>query len=123
MLNPSTADHNREDPTIRRCMGFARRWGFGGLCVGNLFALCSPCPQALYDAHDPVGADNDATLRRLAGASVLTVAAWGTRGNYLHRDEAVMSWLQNCKALGFTGNGSPRHPLYVPYKTALVDFP
>ncbi len=123
MLNPSTADHERDDPTIRRCMGFARRWGYGGLHVGNLFAWRSPCPEDLYRADDPVGDDNDIILRRLIEASVVTVAAWGTRGHLLQRDVAVMLLLSRGKALGLTKNGFPRHPLYVPYNTALIEFP
>ena len=123
MLNPSTADHRRDDPTIRRCMGFAWRWGFGGLHVGNLFALRSSRPEALHVADEPVGEDNDAVLQRLVEASALTVAAWGNQGHFLHRDVAVMPLLLNCKALGFTTKGFPRHPLYVSYKTMLVKFP
>ncbi len=123
MLNPSTADHQRDDPTIRRCTGFARRWGFGGLYVGNLFAWRSSRPENLYIVEEPVGEDNDAALQRLVAASALTVAAWGTRGHFLQRDVAVMPLLRNCKALGFTKEGFPRHPLRLPYATTLVEFP
>src|SRR5512133_2959068 len=62
MLNPSTADEARLDPTIRRCLGYAHAWGCGSFVVGNLFALRSTDPAALYRADDPVGRANDAAL-------------------------------------------------------------
>lgn len=123
MLNPSTADHEKDDPTIRRCIGFARRWGFGSLWVGNLFALRSPSPRALIKEDDPIGKCNDATIRQLVEASVLVVAAWGTKGHLFNRDAVVKQMLQSCKCLGFTKWGFPRHPLHLPYDSALLEFP
>ena len=66
MLNPSTADETANDPTIRRCIGFASLWGFRHLVIGNLFALRSTDPQALYTAPDPIGVDNDSHLSAIA---------------------------------------------------------
>src|SRR5688500_18287560 len=81
MLNPSTADAEIDDPTIRRCMGFAKRDGYGGIAVCNLYALRSPSPDDLWRADDPYGPDNGEALRRLAlYASVNTLpilCAWG----------------------------------------------
>jgi hypothetical protein len=72
MLNPSIADAERDDPTIRRCLGFACAWGYGALTVVNLFALRATCPHTLRRAADPVGPDNDEHLRAaLAGARAL----------------------------------------------------
>ena len=76
MLNPSMADANRDDPTITRCKGFAERWGYGSLVVGNLFALRSPHPKELFQHSDPVGPDNDYHLQRLAEECKTVVAAY-----------------------------------------------
>ena len=123
MLNPSTADHCKDDPTIRRCIGFAQRWEYGGLNVGNLFAWRSTHPGDLQTAADPVGEENDAVLSRLIFATSLTVVAWGNRGYLFRRDVAVMPLLRNSMALGFTKKGFPKHPLYVPYRALLTEFP
>ena len=82
-LNPSTADAENDDKTVRRIIGFARDWGFGGVLIGNLFALRSRDPSALYKSADPVGPDNDMYLRQMAEQSELIVAAWGNHGRYL----------------------------------------
>src|SRR5262245_13227298 len=79
MLNPSTADADQDDPTIRRCLGFSRAWGAGGLVVVNLFALRATDPDQLRIAADPVGPDNDSHLSTAAFGR-LVVAAWGARG-------------------------------------------
>lgn len=65
-LNPSTADAERDDPTTRRCVRFARDWGFGGLLVGNLFAYRATRPRDLRAAAEPVGPENDWWLAALA---------------------------------------------------------
>ena len=78
MLNPSTADEEEDDPTITRCLGFATRWGFGSLVVGNLFALRSPNPRELFQHSDPLGPDNDYHLQRLAEECKTIVTSWGS---------------------------------------------
>lgn len=129
-LNPSTADDRRDDPTIRRCVGFARQFGYGGLKVVNLFAYRSTEPDALRHAADPVGPDNSLAIRKAVGdclcslpvpggtARVRVLCAWGARGVYLDQDLAVMDWLDGLDietvCLGVTNNGSPKHPLYLP---------
>src|SRR5687768_16866498 len=75
-LNPSTADENLDDPTIRRCIGFARDWGFGGLVMTNLFAYRSTDPKGLAAVDDPVGPNNDYHLE-IAACSGTPLAAWG----------------------------------------------
>ena len=112
-LNPSTADHRRDDPTIRRCMCFARDWGFGRLAVANLFAYRTPAPARLRLAESPVGPRNDRWLARLAADASLILAAWGTHGEYLGRGELVRSRFAALHCLGTTLGGMPRHPLYV----------
>lgn len=120
MLNPSTADETQDDPTIRRCMAFARQWGHGGLIVGNLFALRSPHPADLRTCADPIGPDNDAWLIRLAQQSTAAVAAWGNHGAFMNRGQEVAARFPKLRCLGLTKRGQPRHPLYVPADASLV---
>jgi hypothetical protein len=114
MLNPSTADKQRDDPTIRRCIGFAARWGYGAVAVGNLFAFRTPSPHVLRRAAHPVGRANDRWLQRLAAESSRVIAAWGNDGTFLGRDAQVRELLGSLYALALTRRGQPRHPLYLP---------
>jgi hypothetical protein len=114
MLNPSTADHERDDPTIRRCIGFAASWGYGALAVGNLFAFRTPFPAQLKRAACPVGRANDRWLERLAAESSRVIAAWGNEGSFLGRDTQVRNFLKPLHAFALTQQGQPRHPLYLP---------
>lgn len=111
-LNPSTADETVDDPTLRRTMDFARRWGFGGVGNGNLFAFRATDPKAMRAAEDPVGPDNDAWLRRLADEAGLVVAAWGNHGAFLERSAAVRRALPDLHVLKLNASGEPAHPLY-----------
>jgi hypothetical protein len=128
MLNPSTADATNDDPTIRRCIGFARHWGCGRLVVLNLFAVRATDPADMKRADDPVGPENrdwfDRTLRDSHGGPV--VCAWGVHGAYMEQDLTVLGWLDRVGveplALGVTREGHPKHPLYLPYSAALVPF-
>jgi len=114
MLNPSTADAHRDDPTIQRCIGFARRWGCGGLVVVNLFAYRATRPDALRRVDDPVGPRNDWHIRRAHAASSLTVASWGANAAAHDRSQRVVKMLQGeIACLGTTAAGAPRHPLYL----------
>jgi hypothetical protein len=114
MLNPSTADQRDDDPTIRRCIGLAARWGYAAVAVGNLFAFRTPSPRVLRRAAYPVGRANDRWLQRLAAESGRMIAAWGNDGTLLGRDVQVRSMLAPLYALSLTRCGQPRHPLYVP---------
>ncbi|AKF14503.1 hypothetical protein SEA_CAMBIARE_1 [Mycobacterium phage Cambiare] len=111
MLNPSKADAERNDPTIRRVIDFARRWGFGGIRVTNQFALRATDPAELLVADDPIGPENLEYLRRPA---VKTLVAWGAHAAVRLRAPAG-SWPlpENAVCLGVTAAGAPRHPLYV----------
>lgn len=113
MLNPSTADATNDDATIRKCVAYAKRWGFGALCVGNLFAFRATDPKDMKAAADPIGPENDATLARLASEAGVIVAAWGAHGTHMSRDKAVMKMLPTINALHVTKDGSPGHPLYL----------
>ena len=112
-LNPSTADEFTDDPTIRRCINYAESWGYGGMIMLNLFAYRATDPIKLYSAKDPIGPDNDFHLRSASSKAKVTIAAWGTHGGYLGRDNAVMSMLTAPKCLGITKEGYPKHPLYL----------
>lgn len=126
MLNPSTADATQDDPTIRRCIGFARSWGYGALEVVNLFAYRTTDPEALRRVPDPVGPENDRYILRARHRARETLVAWGNRGVLLGRDRAVLRLLLRGKGavrcLGLTQAGHPRHPLYVRGDTIPVPF-
>lgn len=127
MLNPSTADGLQDDPTIRKCIGFAQRWGLGGIYVANLFAYRSTSPTMLRIAKDPVGPDNDNHIRMMvdvcSAQSGPVICAWGAHGNYLDRAQAVLSLIAarnvSPMVLRLTEKSRmPEHPLYVPYNVA-----
>ena len=127
MLNPSTADEAIDDPTIKRCIGFAARWGCAAISIGNLFAYRTKDPGLLKKVNDPVGPDNMRHLRALvAGAKSGTgyvVVAWGSLGGMMGQDEAflnVSEHLIELRALRLTKKGMPEHPLYVPYSVEPV---
>lgn len=125
MLNPSTADAFQDDPTIRRCIGFARAWGYGELQVVNLYSLRTPSPAALKKAALRNGPDHDAHLFEAAAAAARVVVAWGNHGDRV-RVAAVLPRLRAAAGqvlcLGQTKTGAPRHPLYVPAVTQPVDY-
>lgn len=132
MLNPSTADEHENDPTIRKCMYYAERWGFDELVVANLFALRSPEPSYLYTSpHDPIGPDNKEHLENAVYDVVkryspfkisgirdgIVVCGWGKDGNYMDQGETVLGWLENIPVRPYflqkNLDGTPTHPLYL----------
>lgn len=115
-LNPSTGDANSDDPTIRRCMGFATRWGYRHLTVVNLFAYRTPSPSILKGADQPEGQGNRAALRRTMQSADCIVAAWGTHGTFRNQaTRLVRIWDQYpMQCFGQTKNLQPIHPLYQP---------
>lgn len=133
MLNPSTADATLDDPTIRRCTYFARRWGYSRLAVCNLYArratqpgnLFGRAPEARGDCglpSSPEGLENRWHIERIIQDSSLQVAAWGVGGHGTPAAAWVLaraSW----RCLGTTKGGAPRHPLYVAAATPLVPYP
>ena len=112
-LNPSTADEVNDDPTIRRCVAFAKSWGYEALCMTNLFAFRATQPEDMFAAGDPVGPDNDRHLVELARNAGVVVAAWGTNGTHHGRDSAVHAIVPNLHCLKKTQAGHPGHPLYL----------
>lgn len=127
MLNPSTADASLDDPTIRRCMGFAKRDGYGGLVVLNLYAYRATNPKALLTCADAVGPGNDdmlrAHLRSSVGVGRPVVAAWGANAR-LDRWDQVLALASGVdwRCLGTTKSGAPRHPLYLSGDQPLLPF-
>ncbi len=117
-LNPSTADETTLDPTCRRCVGFAKAWGFGTYVMTNIFAYRSTDPKALLSVDDPVGPENDAMIIEEAWGADLVIAAWGVHGALNERGAQVTKMLQEIGVavfcLGTTKAGHPKHPLYLP---------
>lgn len=133
MLNPSTADASEDDPTIRRCMNFARDWDCGELIVVNLFAYRATDPKELRapDTVDPVGPENlDWVTRAINRVTELyqgepagpVVCAWGANGTYMDQDQTMLGWIEGLDSdfrpvipmcLKLTKAGHPGHPLYL----------
>jgi hypothetical protein len=134
MLNPSTADALQDDPTIRRCIGFARSWGCGSLVVLNLFAIRATNPAVMLADNDPEGPDNFEHFRRflddptdwITHARDIVVCAWGAHGSHRDQDKTVMGWMDRFAAqpqcLGITKSGQPKHPLYIAASTPLQPY-
>lgn len=117
-LNPSTADENADDPTVRKCVKFARSWGYDALCITNLFTYRATDFNAAAKALDPVGFGNDRHLTTIAGDASLVVCAWGLNGSFSGRAAAVKRLLYkfDLHYLRIT-RGQPWHPLYLPDNT------
>ena len=118
MLNPSTADEAKLDPTCSRARAYAKRWGFGALVVTNLFAWRATEPAGMKAARDPVGPGNDDAILRTARESEVVICAWGNDGAHLDRAAKVAKMLRAAKVplhvLRLNGGGEPAHPLYLP---------
>ncbi len=122
-LNPSLANEKKNDPTLRRIIGFAEIWGFGRLYVVNLFARISRSPKLLRYCDDPVGSKNDFVLNQnikywLANDLCQLWIGWGTNGKFMNRDAWVLKkitnkYLKKPYIIGLTKEGYPKHPLYV----------
>lgn len=113
-LNPSLADTEKDDPTVRRMMQYALDWGYGGIDVRNIFSIVSPYPKDMYAAEDPIGPNNDLTPN---SRSTLIVGGWGAHGDYKNRGYEVLTKLSGegytVHYLALTKGGQPRHPLYL----------
>lgn len=133
MMNPSTADATEDDATIRKCIGFATRWGYGGIEVVNLFALRSRDPKALLASSDPIGRDNGEWLHLTLCDKKQVICAWGCedtlkKGNLKRRAMRLLMQLKydlptlKVMCLGTTKGGTPRHPLMLPYTTERIEY-
>lgn len=129
MLNPSTADAETDDPTIRRCIGFARSWGMSSLAVLNLYAWRATDPKELRRQAaigvDVCGPHNDRFLRSLAALpdDEPIIAAWGAHAPRARADHVMaMPGMDRTQCLGTSKHGQPRHPLYIRSTTALQPY-
>ncbi|MCY1169393.1 hypothetical protein D9M73_94210 [compost metagenome] len=124
MLNPSTADAQEDDATIRKCIGFCRRLGFGGFWVVNLFAFRATDPKDLKRASYPVGPDNDIHLASAVALGGEVICAWGSNAKGLSRPAEVLAILKKMgrkpMALQINAGGIPAHPLMLPYTCTLI---
>lgn len=122
MLNPSTADAINDDPTIKRCISFAKQWEFREMMVTNIFALRATYPKDLKAHESPIGPENDRYLVEAVRKADRIVAAWGVHGSFMGRSVQVLEMLKgkDVRCLGTTKDGQPRHPLMVAYATQLV---
>jgi hypothetical protein len=120
MLNPSTADEVKLDPTCARARDYAERWGYGALIVTNIFAFRNTDPDRMKAAKDPVGPGNDEAIVRAARSAAIVVCAWGNHGAHMERSAAVKGMLKaqriKLHTLRVNAGGEPAHPLYLPGK-------
>jgi hypothetical protein len=121
-LNPSTADENLDDPTIRRCVQFAKDWGFEALCMTNLFAFRATDPKNMKATEAPVGPQNDVWLKEVSREAGTVIACWGAQGDFLGRDLEVSTLIPEMKCLKLTQGGHPRHPLYLKKDLIPIDY-
>jgi hypothetical protein len=130
-LNPSTADEAADDPTIRRCIGFARREGMGGLLMLNLHTWRARDPDELdaigyKKSYETALKENRRIFQRVASMhhDGLFVAAWGAHfgAPSQWRRLDARKWLPNLYCFGMTQTGMPKHPLYLAASTKLMPF-
>ena len=121
-LNPSTADETNDDPTMRRCIRFAKDWDYGGFIMGNIFAYRSTDPKKLNEIKEPIGKRNNYWLTRLHEEANMTIAAWGNHGKYLKRGNEVVILLDKLYCLKITKEGFPSHPLYLSSKLKPIKY-
>ena len=120
-LNPSTADENKNDPTITRCINFSKSWGFGEVCVTNHFAYRATVPSDMKTSKNPIGTENDAWIYKLSKEASIIVAARGNDGSFLNRSEEILGKLRNLHCKKINKSGHPAHPLFL--KTDLKPVP
>ena len=121
-LNPSIADEIADDPTLKRCINFAKDWGYGGLIMVNLFAYMATYPSELKKVALPIGKENNNYILKGYQKSQLTVIAWGNDGYLLKRDKEVLAIIENPMCLNINKSGQPVHPLYQKIGQKLINF-
>ncbi len=125
-LNPSTATEIENDPTVRRCIGYAHTWGYGGMRMLNAFGLRSTDPKGLTRIDDPIGPENDKWLVKMTQDVDLTVACWGVHAGLNDRHQHILSLMKRARreihCLGTTKAGFPKHPLYLRQSLIAIPF-
>lgn len=121
-LNPSTADETKNDKTITRCIKYAEDWGYGGLCMTNLFAFRATDPSDMKKSKNPIGIENDNWIKKLAKDAEVVVAAWGNDGCYMERSKKVIDMIPNLMCLKINETGEPAHPLYQEESARLMKY-
>ena len=121
-LNPSTADEQTDDQTIRKCIKFAKSWGYEALCVTNLFAWRSTDRRVLRTEIDPIGRENDFVIERIAAEAAIVIAAWSQDGNLHDRSLWVRRLIKRPIHILKMGKKEPQHPLYLPDATQPVEW-
>jgi len=118
-LNPSDANGERNDPTIKRGIVRGGRYGFGGFIMTNMHGLVSTDPNALLNNPDAVGELNDYYIKQMVELTECQICGWGSFKPVKYRETAVYSMLKNPVCLGVNDDGHPKHPLYVPYSVPM----
>lgn len=123
-LNPSTADEWCNDPTVTRCINFARHWGYDGMVMLNAFAFRATDPRQMKDCLEPIGKYNDTKIQHVVFSAGLVVCCWGNHGTHLGRSTEVRQRLRDVATpvthLGLTRIGEPKHPLYLRSDTEAI---
>ena len=126
MLNPSTADDQKDDPTLRKCIGFMHRWNYRNLEVVNLFAVRASDPTYIKCVSDPIGPDNLVAQTNALRKAHKVIVGWGRNGYYLDADRKFCELANSLDvpiyAIRINLSGSPAHPLYIPYDIQPVSF-
>ncbi len=118
MLNPSLADDKNDDPTIRRLINFTKKFNYGGFLVGNIFTTITPNPKEL-DKSKGMSDKNFEELIKLINKVDQIVYAWGSS---IEEPQLLKKLVLNPKCFGKNLNGTPKHPLYLPSQTKLINF-
>ena len=118
MLNPSLADDKKDDPTIRRLIGFTKKFNYGGFLVGNIFTTITPNPKEI-DKSLVISDRNLKELLKLINKVDQIVYAWG---NNIKEPNILKEVVNNPKCFGKNLNGTPKHPLYLNGNTPIINF-
>ena len=121
-LNPSTADEEKDDPTIRRIMGFAKKGGYEKIYVTNIFAFGATYPKDLFSNKNPVGFDNDLWIKNISKEVEKVILAYGNLGKKFDRPNEILKLIESPYCIKISKTGYPMHPLYLEYTNKPLKF-